>query len=442
MFLALAVFTIRIVYADNMKTSAESNDLGPLQQSYDVKDVVEAERAEMDSFNKSGPKNSSSGYLPSLTGNSATSDSGLQNSGGLAGQTIGGTVSEIEKGLGSKHGYKAWQSLSKNKKEAHRLIDSAGMNFDGEGFGKINGRYVVSCTKIFGEVGDYVDFYQEDGLIIPCIIGDNKQTDNKWGSQDGARIVDFLVDRKTWFTKEDGGNAGQKHANPGTAKCHSEWNKPLVKYANCGSFFNSTSSVVDDSNILDTSGPSITDQTDSQRVTEMITLLNGYSIYFKKYGDIIKKGDGTDSTWQKAYKKLKDGDVIYCNCVTCINWAFREMGLQTTSNFYYKNSTGFRNVSSKLAGVTKVISKANGMTTEQAAKKGLLKYGDIIGLDVGSAQHTFVYAGTDKKGNLLNYESGGDALKPIKGVYYPNGCGPFKLGYKSYKIGSILRFTE
>lgn len=443
MFIALAAFTIRIVYADNMKSSAEGNDIGFLEQSYDVKEVVEEEKTEMLSFDKSGPADTPVGSLSTLVGDNSTSDSGLQNSGGFAGQTVGGTEEKIDEGLGSKHSYKAWQSISKKKEDAYELIETAGMNFDGEGFGKINGRYVILCTSTFGTVGDYVDFYQEDGIIIPCIIGDIKSINNKWGNQKGKRIVDFFVDQKTWFTKEEGGNAGQKHANPGTEKCHPEWNKDLVKYVNSGSYYNSVSSTtVDGTNVLDTVSSTITEQTNSQKVAEFITLLNGYSVYFKKYGSIIKRGDGTDATWQKAYKKLKNGDTIYCNCATCINWAFREMGLMNTSNFYYKNGGGFQNISSKLDNVTKIVTKANGMTTEEAAKKGLLKYGDIIGLNVGSLQHTFVYAGMDKKGNLLNYESGGDALKAIKGKNYPNGCGPFKLGYKSHKIGSILRFTE
>ena len=38
------------------------------------------------------------------------------------------------------------------------MKEAAGMNFDSEGFGKIDGRYVVATTTTFGKVGDYVDF--------------------------------------------------------------------------------------------------------------------------------------------------------------------------------------------------------------------------------------------------------------------------------------------
>lgn len=59
------------------------------------------------------------------------------------------------------------------------------MNFDDEGFARINGRYVIACTSTYGNVGDYVDFYQEDGSVIQCIIGDIKNNRTQ-GAMNGA----------------------------------------------------------------------------------------------------------------------------------------------------------------------------------------------------------------------------------------------------------------
>ena len=120
-----------------------------------------------------------------------------------------------------------------------------------------------------------------------------------------------------------------------------------------------------------------------------------------------------------------------------------DMGLISRCNVYYRHGQGFQNVTTKLSRVTKRISKANGLSVKQASKQGLLKYGDIVGLKLSNgSQHTFVYAGLDKKGRILNYESGGSARKSAA-PHFPYGCGPFKFTYgESHKIGSILRFVD
>ena len=53
-----------------------------------------------------------------------------------------------------------------NNAMQYKLKEAAGMNFDSEGFGKIDGRYVIACTTTFGNVGDYIDFVQEDGSVL------------------------------------------------------------------------------------------------------------------------------------------------------------------------------------------------------------------------------------------------------------------------------------
>ena len=100
--------------------------------------------------------------------------------------------------------------------------------------GRINGRYVIACTTTFGQVGDYIDFYQADGTIISCVIGDIKNQNDpgctEWGHNNGQTIVEFIVDYNTWY------NPG--HVNPGTPNCHPEWNQFIVKAINGGSYFN------------------------------------------------------------------------------------------------------------------------------------------------------------------------------------------------------------
>lgn len=192
----------------------------------------------IDKYNSSGSEADKNEALSHFTIERRTTVSG----GGTASPIVAGTEILIPAGLGSVHTYMGWQMITSTTSMQYKLREQAGMNFDEEGFGKINGRYVIACTTTYGNVGDYIDFYQEDGSIIPCIIGDIKnQNDpgcNKWGHNNGTCIVEFVVDKTTWY------NSG--HANPGTASCHPEWNQNIVKAVNGGSYFDNPNLGADD----------------------------------------------------------------------------------------------------------------------------------------------------------------------------------------------------
>lgn len=151
-------------------------------------------------------------------------------------ETEEGTVIEVPVGLGSVHTYMGWQMITARDSQQYKLIESAGMNFDEEGFGMIGDRYVIACTETYGKVGDYIDVYKEDGTVLKCIIGDIKnQSDpgcNVWGHENGENIIEFVVDKNTWYNGNRGG-----HANPGTEDCHPEWNQNIVKIVNKGNYF-------------------------------------------------------------------------------------------------------------------------------------------------------------------------------------------------------------
>ena len=143
----------------------------------------------------------------------------------------------IPDGLGKVHTYMGWQIVKKEGTPQYRLRDAAGMNFDSEGFGIIDGRYVVSVTSTIGKIGDYIDVVQEDGSIIHCIIGYNKnQKDddcNEWGHLNGQCVVEFVVDKDMWY-----GNAEHAfHTNPGTGSCHPEWRQNITRIDNLGNYF-------------------------------------------------------------------------------------------------------------------------------------------------------------------------------------------------------------
>lgn len=153
-----------------------------------------------------------------------------------AGTIEKGTVINIPSGLGNVHTYMGWGCITAPDSMQYKLRAQAGEKYDNEGFGKINGRYVIACTETYGKVGDYIDFYREDGQVLKCIIGDIKSSSdagcNKWGHSNGQNIVEFVVNMNTWYS----GGAGS-HANPGTPSCHPNWNTCIVKAINGGSYF-------------------------------------------------------------------------------------------------------------------------------------------------------------------------------------------------------------
>lgn len=154
-----------------------------------------------------------------------------------AGNTGAGPMGEGERivvpsGLGSVHTYMGWQMITSPTSLQYKLRQEAGMNFDAEGFGRIGDRYVIACTTTFGGIGDYVDFYKENGQVLKCIIGDIKnQHDpgcNQWGHLNGTCIIEFVVDKSTWYSR---------HPNPGTTSCHPEWRSNITMAVNRGNFW-------------------------------------------------------------------------------------------------------------------------------------------------------------------------------------------------------------
>lgn len=152
-----------------------------------------------------------------------------------------GETIKIPDGLGKLHTYMGWDTVTSKSSKQYKLKTASGEKYDKDGFARIGDRYVIACTNTFGNVGDYVDFYQSDGSVIKGIIGDIKnQNDegcNKWGHKNGKVIVEFVVDYDTWY-KGGKGN----HANPGTKTCHPEWNKELTKCVNRGNYWSKDTS--------------------------------------------------------------------------------------------------------------------------------------------------------------------------------------------------------
>lgn len=140
-----------------------------------------------------------------------------------------GKVINIPPGMGAFFAYMAWRKITGASYQL-TLKQKAGEKYDNEGFARIGDRYVIACTTTFGVIGDYVDFYQSDGHVFKCIIGDVKNPKDRgwsvWGHSEGKNVIEFVT------------NWPDHHINPGTKNLHPEWGgKTVVKAVNGGSFF-------------------------------------------------------------------------------------------------------------------------------------------------------------------------------------------------------------
>lgn len=140
----------------------------------------------------------------------------------------GGNEITIPEGMGTYHTYMGWHTITSTTSRQYQLREASGENYDAEGFAKIGDRYVIACTLTFGEVGDYIDFYRENGDVIHAVIGDIKNSNdpgcNEYGHANGQCVVEYIVS-SSWYPS---------HANPGTANCHPEWDSRIVKAVNLG----------------------------------------------------------------------------------------------------------------------------------------------------------------------------------------------------------------
>lgn len=77
----------------------------------------------------------------------------------------------------------------------------------------IDDRYLIACTSTYGNIGDKINFYLDDGTVIKGIMMDEKaqvycdydhNPANKWGHLDGQQIVEFEITNVV----NDSGNVG------------------------------------------------------------------------------------------------------------------------------------------------------------------------------------------------------------------------------------------
>ena len=184
----------------------------------------------------------------STTASAATTDDSgtdMTTSGSDAGfvtTTSGkGKTTKLPDKVGMPKSYMGWQMITCKTSPQYRLRQAAGMNFDSEGYGKIGDRYTVAVKPAFGNVGDYIDVSLKNGQTIKAVIADIKGSENgstgmaKYVHSDGS-VVEFVVDKSSWYSRRSHGNADSMHTPPGSSNNHPEWHSYVSSISNVGSY--------------------------------------------------------------------------------------------------------------------------------------------------------------------------------------------------------------
>ena len=105
---------------------------------------------------------------------------------------------------GKSHKQHSSISPGTGQEMVHDAWNAAGSEFENH-IAVLDGRYLVAVKAAFGAAGQYIDVTLENGTVIPCIIGDQKGTENanEYVHPDGS-VVEFEVD--CYYGLDDNGN--------------------------------------------------------------------------------------------------------------------------------------------------------------------------------------------------------------------------------------------
>lgn len=317
-------------------------------------------------------------------------------------------------------------------------------------------RYLCAVVPHFGQIGDYVDAYLEDGTILPLILIDNKGcydggsyhnlTTNFMfnnfhyghtlspGDQSVCSVLEFMKS-----SSSPSGNPSSYCTRLAPVSGSSSSSIKVTRLVNGGSFLKNPSGpkyVNGDSSQIDVN---------NANAQEFLSKLAEISSTVQQYASNVVRSSGCERTYSTFRRKLRNGEKAEINCIGPAKWALEELGLLPEGSTFYGSTEGtFRMPSGQSR--RKLLSKmdqisdggAIGMTLNEAVKEGKLQPGDILNLSSSTYNHSVVYAGTDANGHPLVYDGGGEAEKQ---GYDKVGCLiDYSNSYKNSEIRTILRW--
>ena len=149
---------------------------------------------------------------------------------------------DVPKGYGKVHTYMGWGCITAKSSNQYKLKSQV-ESYDSNGMGIVGDRFAVAMKPYYGNVGDYLNIVQEDGTMYKVAIADIKGNENasdgnisKYVHGDGS-LVEFVVNKNSWYSTSKGGQASNMHANVGTKSFMPELGKNIASITNVGNFW-------------------------------------------------------------------------------------------------------------------------------------------------------------------------------------------------------------
>ena len=317
-------------------------------------------------------------------------------------------------------------------------------------------RYLCAIGSHFGQIGDYVDAYLEDGTILPLILIDNKgcydggayhnlNTNFMFngfhyghtvspGNQSVCSVLEFMKS-----SAAPSGNPSSYCTRLAPVAGSDSSSIKVTKLVNGGSFLKNPSGP------QYINGDSAAVDTNNANAQMFLQKLGVISNTVKANASNVERSSGCERTFRTFEKKLQNNEKAEINCIGPGKWALEEMGLLPEGCTFYGSSDGTFHMPSgqsrrKLLNKMSLIESggAIGMTLNKATKEGKLQPGDIINLSSSTYSHSVVYAGADSQGHPMVYDGGGESEKQGYGKV---GCYiDYSNSYQNSKIRTILRW--
>lgn len=317
-------------------------------------------------------------------------------------------------------------------------------------------RYLCAIVSHFGQIGDYVDAYLEDGTILPLILIDNKgcydggayhnlNTNFMFngfhyghtvspGNQSVCSVLEFMKS-----STAPSGNPSSYCTRLAPVAGSDSSSIKVTKLVNGGSFLKNPSGP------QYINGDSAAVDTNNANAQMFLQKLGVISNTVKVNASNVERSSGCERTFRTFEKKLQNNEKAEINCIGPGKWALEEMGLLPEGCTFYGSSDGTFHMPSgqsrrKLLNKMYLIESggAIGMTLNKATKEGKLQPGDIINLSSSTYSHSVVYAGADSQGHPMVYDGGGESEKQGYGKV---GCYiDYSNSYQNSKIRTILRW--
>lgn len=99
----------------------------------------------------------------------------------------------------TRKSYMDWRKITRKTSMQYKMQKEYGYTTS-NGIRSVNGRYCIALGSFYtGTIGQYVDVVLENGLVLPCILGDVKQdihTENNHSIGLDGGVVEFIVDTR------------------------------------------------------------------------------------------------------------------------------------------------------------------------------------------------------------------------------------------------------